>query len=62
MQINKKISAETVLNTSAKIAPIVAEIAIDLAPTKKAKKDVKSVAAIILSILAIAGQIYQAVH
>lgn len=59
---SKKISAETVLHTAEKVAPLVAEVAIDLAPTKKAKKDVKSIAAIILSILAIAGQIFQAVH
>lgn len=58
---NNKISAETVLDTATKVAPLVAEVAIDLAP-KKAKRDVRSIAAIILSILAIAGQIFQATH
>ena len=58
---NDKISAETVLNTAEKVAPLVAEVAVDLAP-RKSKKDVRSIAAIILSILAIAGQIFQAVH
>lgn len=59
---SNKISAETVLNTAEKVAPLVAEVAIDLAPTKKAKHDVKSVAAIVLSILAIAGQIFQSMN
>jgi hypothetical protein len=58
---NDKISAETVLHTAEKVAPLVAEVAVDLAP-KKNKRDVRSIAAIILSILAIAGQIFQAVH
>jgi len=58
---NDKISAETVLHTAEKVAPLVAEVAVDIAPTK-AKRDVRSIAAIILSILAIAGQIFQAVH
>lgn len=58
---NDKISAETVLNTATKVAPLVAEVAVDIAPTK-AKRDVRSIAAIILSVLAIAGQIFQAVH
>jgi hypothetical protein len=58
---NDKISAETVLHTAEKVAPLVAEVAVDLAP-RKSKKDVRSIAAIILSILAIAGQIFQAVH
>ena len=59
---NNKISAETVLHTAEKVAPLVAEVAVDIAPTKKAKRDVRSIAAIILSILAIAGQIFQATH
>lgn len=58
---SNKISAETVLNTAEKVAPLVAEVAIDLAP-KKSKRDVKSIAAIVLSILALASQIFQAVH
>ena len=61
MTIKPKISAETVLHTAEKVAPLVAEVAIDLAP-KKAKRDVKSIAAIVLSILALASQIFQAVH
>lgn len=56
-----KISAETILHTAEKVAPLVAEVAVDIAP-KKAKRDVRSIAAIILSVLAIAGQIFQAVH
>jgi len=58
---NDKISAETVLHTAEKVAPLVAEVAVDIAP-KKAKRDVKSIAAIVLSILALASQIFQAVH
>lgn len=54
-------SAETVLDTATKVAPLVAEVAVDIAPTK-AKRDVRSIAAIILSVLAIAGQIFQALH
>ena len=50
------------LDIAKQVAPIVAEVAIDLAPTKKAKKDVKSIAAIVLSILAIAGQIFQSMN
>ena len=59
---SNKISAETILNTAEKVAPLVAEVAVDIAPTKKAKRDVKSIAAIVLSILALASQIFQAVH
>jgi len=58
---SKKISAETVLNTAAKVAPIVAEVAVDIAP-RKSKKDVRSIAAIVLSILALASQIFQSMH
>ena len=58
---NNKISAETVLDTANKVAPLVAEIAVDIAP-KKSKRDVRSIAAIILSVLAIAGQIFQSLN
>ena len=58
---SNKISAETILHTAKQVAPIVAEVAIDLAP-RKSKKDVRSIAAIVLSILAIAGQIFQSMN
>jgi hypothetical protein len=56
-----KVSAKTVLDTANKVAPLVAEIAVDIAP-RKSKKDVRSIAAIILSVLAIAGQIFQSLN
>jgi hypothetical protein len=56
-----KASAKTVLDTANKVAPLVAEIAVDIAP-RKSKKDVRSIAAIILSVLAIAGQIFQSLN
>ena len=58
---SNKISAETVLHTAEKVAPLVAQVAVDIAP-KKSKRDIKSIAAIVLSILALASQIFQAVH
>ena len=58
---SNKISAETILHTAEKVAPLVAEISVDIAP-KKAKRDVRSIAAIILSVLAIAGQIFQSLN
>lgn len=58
---SEKISAETVFKVAEEVAPQVAQVAVEIAPTK-AKKDVKSIAAIILSILAIAANIFHAVH
>jgi hypothetical protein len=50
---------EKAIEVAKDVVPVVSQIAVQMAP-KGSRRDVKSVAAIVLSILAIAGQILQA--